>query len=120
LDPIVREEVLRISREALTNAFRHARAAKIEAEIIYDRVELRLRIRDDGCGIDSSILKSGRTDHWGLPGMRERAKKLRANLEVWSRPSAGTEVAVTVPAQIAYARKASRWAWWSAKLRVEH
>jgi signal transduction histidine kinase len=120
LDPIVREEVLRIAHEALTNAFRHAFAAKIEAEIIFDRAELSLRIRDDGRGIDGSILKSGRADHWGLPGMRERAKKIRANLEVWSRPGAGTEVAVTVPAQIAYARKASRWTWRSATQRVEH
>jgi len=120
LDPIVRDEVLRIARESLTNAFRHARAGKIEAEIIYDRTELKLRVRDDGCGIEGSILKAGRPDHWGLPGMRERARKIRASFEVWSRPGAGTEVALGIPARFAYARKPPRWAWWSGRLRIEH
>lgn len=118
LDPIVREETLRIAQEALGNAFRHARATKIETEIIYHRAELRLRFRDDGCGIDSSILKTGRPDHWGLPGMRERAKKIRANLEVWSRQGAGTEIELRVPARIAYLTNG--WLWWpGGSLRME-
>lgn len=121
LDPIVREETLRIAREALANAFRHAHATKIETEIIYHRAELRLRFRDDGCGIDSSILKTGRPDHWGLPGMRERAEKIRASFEVWSGRGAGTEIELRVPARIAYLRNGRRWNWWSrAALPVEH
>ena len=112
LDPIVREETLRIAQEALANAFHHARASKIETEIIYDRGELRLRFRDDGGGIDSAFLKAGRPGHWGLPGMRERARKIRARFEVWSRQDAGTEIELRVPARIAYIRSSRRWGWW--------
>jgi signal transduction histidine kinase len=103
---------MRIAQEALTNAFRHARATRIETEIIYDHSELRLRIRDNGCGIDDIILEQGRPDHWGLAGMRERAKKLHGQLEVWSRKGAGTEVELRVPSRIAF-RRHRRWRWWS-------
>ena len=121
LDPIVREETLRIAHEALANAFRHAHATKVETEIIYHRAELRLRFRDDGCGIDSAILETGRPDHWGLPGMRERARKIRASFEVWSRQGAGTEIELRVPARIAYLKNGRRWSWRSrGALRVEH
>jgi signal transduction histidine kinase len=123
LDPIVREEGLRIANEALTNAFRHAHATNIQAEIIYHRAELRLRFRDDGCGMDASILKAGRPDHWGLPGMRERAHKIRARFEVWSRHGAGTEIELRVPARIAYVRDGRRWSWWpggSARVERQH
>lgn len=112
LDSIAGEEVMRIAQEALTNAFRHARATRIETEIIYDHSELRLRIRDNGCGIDDIILEQGRPDHWGLAGMRERAKKLHGQLEVWSRKGAGTEVELRVPSRIAF-RRHRRWRWWS-------
>jgi signal transduction histidine kinase/ligand-binding sensor domain-containing protein len=120
LDPIVREEALRIAHEALTNAFRHAQATKIETEIIYRSSELQLRFRDDGRGIESSILATGRPDHWGLPGMRERARKIRAGFEVWSRQGAGTEIELRVPARIAYSRNGRRWAGWLGPLRLEH
>jgi signal transduction histidine kinase/ligand-binding sensor domain-containing protein len=120
LDPIVREEALRIAHEALTNAFRHAHATGIETEIIYHRSELRLRFRDDGRGIERSILEKGRPDHWGLPGMRERASKIRASFEVWSRQGAGTEIELKVPARIAYLRNGRRWGWWLGPPRLEH
>ena len=75
LRPILRDEVYRIAGEALRNAFKHARAHKIEVEIRYDERELRLRVRDDGKGIDPNVLSGdGRAGHFGLHGMRERAK----------------------------------------------
>ena len=75
----------------------------IEAEITYDSREFRLRIRDDGRGIDPGILeKGGRDDHWGLQGMRERAKRIGAKLDIWSRTGSGTEIELTVPAATAY------------------
>jgi signal transduction histidine kinase len=62
-----------------------------------------LRIRDDGRGIDSQILASGqRRGHWGLPGMRERAKQIGGTLDVWSRANAGTEIDLNVPGSFAY------------------
>jgi signal transduction histidine kinase/ligand-binding sensor domain-containing protein len=103
LHPIVREEGFLIGREALTNAFRHAGAASIEAEVAYGDGVLHLRVRDDGQGIDATVLHAGgRPGHFGLVGMRERARKLGAHLEVWSKPGAGTEVELRVPANVAY------------------
>jgi len=62
-------------------------------------------IRDDGKGIDPRVLeRGGRSGHWGLPGIRERAKRIGAQLEVWSEVAAGTEVELSIPASIAYER----------------
>jgi signal transduction histidine kinase len=103
LHPVVRDEVYAIVREALANAFRHAQASHIEVEIVYDRRELRLHVRDDGRGIDSTILAAGgRRDHWGLIGMRERARQIRAHFQLWSRPGAGAEIELRIPAVLAY------------------
>ena len=74
LHPILRDEVYRITAEALRNAFRHAQAHRIEAEIMYDARRLRVRVRDDSIGMDASFFHEGRAGHWGVPGMRERAK----------------------------------------------
>jgi signal transduction histidine kinase/ligand-binding sensor domain-containing protein len=105
LAPLVRDEIYRIAIEALRNAFRHSQARRIEVEIHYDRRRLQLRIRDDGKGIDPKILGEGRREgHHGLPGMQERAKLAGGKLTVWSKPDSGTEVELTVPASIAYAK----------------
>jgi signal transduction histidine kinase/ligand-binding sensor domain-containing protein len=103
LHPVVFEELFKIGKEALTNAFRHSGAHSIEAELNYERSELRIRIRDDGKGIDSTILRQGHRDgHFGLPGMRERAQKVGAHLDVWSKSGAGTEVELRIAARVAY------------------
>ena len=92
-----------IGREALANAFRHARASHIELDISYGHRVLRLRIRDDGIGMDPDFLApGGREGHWGLPGIRERARAIGGTLEVWSEVSRGTEVELTLPAKVAY------------------
>ena len=104
LDPIIQDEAYRIAREVLRNAFRHAQASQIEAEIRYDDRLLRVRIRDDGKGIEPEIVEAGgRAGHWGLLGMRERAKRIGARLEFWSEAGAGTEVELSIPSSIAYA-----------------
>jgi signal transduction histidine kinase len=105
LEPAVQEEAYTISSEALTNAFRHASASKIEVEIAYDSSALRIRVRDDGVGIDKSVVSGGQPGHWGLTGMRERARTIRGELKIWSREAAGTEVELVVPASIAYPRE---------------
>src|SRR5262249_49725432 len=92
LESTVLDEAYRIVTEALTNAFRHASASKIEAEVTYDSSRLRIRVRDDGVGIDKAVLSNGQPGHWGLTGMRERARALRADLNIWSREAAGTEM----------------------------
>jgi signal transduction histidine kinase/streptogramin lyase len=105
LSSILQDEVYRIGREVLRNAFRHAHASHIEAEMIYDKRDFRLRIRDDGNGIDRNILREGaRAGHWGLPGARERANRIGARFDIWSEAGAGTEIELTVPASRAYAK----------------
>ncbi|MGO9679983.1 MAG: two-component regulator propeller domain-containing protein [Candidatus Sulfotelmatobacter sp.] len=100
---MIKEEVYRIARELLRNAYRHAQARNIEAELRYDNAAFLLVVRDDGKGIDSNVLKDhGRAGHWGLPGMYERAEGMGARLDIWSEAGAGTEVRLTVPAAIAY------------------
>ena len=108
LHPIVRDDIYRIAREALQNAFRHAKATRIEAEITYAERHLRLRIRDDGTGIDSNVAATGRQGHWGLQGMRERAQQIGGHLEIWSQTGAGTEVDLSIPGTIAYAVPSNR------------
>jgi signal transduction histidine kinase len=98
----VHYSVCRIGREALLNAFRHAQAKHIETEIEFSPDHLAVRVRDDGCGIDPEIVRLGRDGHWGLQGMRERAEEMGARLRLWSRPSAGTELELIVPGNIAY------------------
>jgi signal transduction histidine kinase/ligand-binding sensor domain-containing protein len=103
LHPMVREEGFLVTREALSNAFRHAHAHSIETEVTYGDTALHIRIRDDGQGISAAVLDAGgRPGHFGLLGMRERAKKLGGHLDVWSKPGAGTEVELRVPADVAY------------------
>jgi len=103
LHPILRDEIYRITGEALRNAFHHARARRIEVEIEYDTRQVRTRVRDDGIGIDANVVsQEGRPGHFGLRGMRERSKGIGGQLDVWSERGAGTEVELTIPASVAY------------------
>ena len=113
LDPTVHNETYKIGREAMTNAFKHAQASRVEADVLYDNDNLRLRVRDNGVGIDQKILNNGRPGHWGMAGMRERAQKIGGELKIWSHSDAGTEIDLTIPATVAYPlnRKRSRWHW---------
>jgi PAS domain S-box-containing protein len=103
LVPVLQDEIYRIGRELLRNAFRHSGARHVDCEILYDEKLLRLRIRDDGRGIDPRVLENGgRAGHWGLIGIRERAKRLAAQLDFYSEAEVGTEVQLTLPASVAY------------------
>jgi signal transduction histidine kinase len=102
IDAPVQDAVYTIVAEALANAFRHASASTIETDITYDSSALRIRVRDDGVGIDKAVLLSSQAGHCGLAEMRERARTIRAELNIWSRDAAGTEVELVVPASLAY------------------
>ena len=124
LHPILRDETYKIAAEALRNAFLHAEAKQIEVEIRYDNEQFRLRVRDDGKGIDPAVVsRQGSEGHYGLPGMRERATIMGAKLTVWSEVDAGTEVELRVPASAAYTTE-RRSFWFSrrfvAKDEAEH
>jgi len=108
LAPLVRDDVHRIAAEALRNAFRHAQAQSIEVEIRYDQRQLRLQVRDNGTGMDAKLLsEGGRPGHFGLAGMRERAKLVGGELAVLSRVDSGTEIELTIPAALAYVKSAA-------------
>jgi signal transduction histidine kinase len=115
LHPLIGSELLQIGHEALINAFLHSRATAIEIELEYGLNTLNLLVRDNGCGIDSEILRLGREGHWGLIGMRERAEKIKAEIKIRSRVNAGTEVVVSVPRRFAY-KNTGLFSKWIQKL----
>jgi signal transduction histidine kinase len=117
--PNLHIEVFRIAREALRNAFSHSQGHLIETEMAYTESMFRLRIRDDGKGIDPDArVRAERSGHWGLKGMHERAERLGGELEAWSEPGAGTEIELRVPASIAYETVLPQdysWQFWRRK-----
>lgn len=105
LTPLVRDEINRLAVEALRNSFKHAQARRIDVEIHYEKRWFRLRVRDDGKGIDPQVLdERRRAGHYGLPGMEERARLVDGKLAVWSELNSGTDVELTIPASIAYVK----------------
>lgn len=108
MHPIIRDEVYRIGREAVVNAFRHSDAENIEVGVEYAGRHLCVTVVDDGRGIDPQVLQSGRDGHWGLSGMRERAEMIGARLTVRSRASSGTEVELLVPGHVAFTTHSAR------------
>jgi ligand-binding sensor domain-containing protein/signal transduction histidine kinase len=120
LDPVLRDEVYRIAREALRNAVHHAQAHKIEAEVTFGDSLLRLRVRDDGNGIDPTIRDQGkRAGHFGLLGMGERARSFGGQLDVWSEHGAGTEVELRIPATVAYSVSSTHATSWFFRRKSE-
>ncbi|MCD0248145.1 sensor histidine kinase [Xanthomonas melonis] len=111
LRPLVADELFQLGREALANADRHANASRIALELRYGSRDFVMRIRDDGRGLDPDVLHGhARTGHWGLTGMQERAQRIGAKMQLWSRSGSGTEIQIALPARTAYASP-PRW-WW--------
>ena len=120
--PMIRDEVYRIGREALVNAFLHADASNVKVEVEYASRYLLVLVRDDGRGMDSEVVQSGRERHWGLIGMRERSERLGASLKLRSRVGSGTEVELIVPGVIAFEDQPgsiSRWRRWIRWIRIK-
>src|SRR5262249_24075141 len=125
LHPVLRDEVYRVAGEALRNAFHHANAQHIEVEIRWDERQFRLRVRDDGKGIDPKLLADHeRSGHFGFPAMRERAERVGGKLTLWSSGPrtrgelrSGTEIELSVPAARAYTAfvGARRRSWFAEK-----
>jgi len=108
LKPSLSGEVYCVVREAIINAYRHSGATDIQAEIEYRPSELRVAVRDNGCGIDPQTLEWGQNGHWGLRGMRERADRIGARLRVLSRIALGTEIELRIPGELAFEPNAGR------------
>jgi signal transduction histidine kinase len=114
LAPHVRDEAGQIGMEALRNAFGHADARRIDVHIDYG-APFTLTVRDDGRGLDAIVREQGyRSGHWGLLGMRERARSIGARLDIDSARGAGTTIRLSVPR--AYRAARPRWlAWWPGR-----
>jgi signal transduction histidine kinase len=101
LGPFVSEEIYLIAREALTNALQHAKPRRVELLLEQGRRKFRLVVRDDGGGLPDDILEHGaRTGHWGIPGMHERARRIRARLHIRRRAEGGSEVELKASASV--------------------
>ncbi|WP_295999923.1 sensor histidine kinase [Rugamonas sp.] len=110
LAPGVDGELFAIAREAMGNAFHHARAAHVTVNVYYGPKALTVTVADDGAGIAADILASGgRGGHFGLVGMRERAARLGGALTLGPREGGGTECVLKLPAARAYAVPRARW-----------
>lgn len=113
LDPLVVCESYAIGREAMVNAFRHAEAASVQVALEYDADQFILRVLDDGKGIPEEVVRNGRSGHWGLTGLFERAARIGGQMAVEPRDHGGTCVRLAVPAARAYASAApSGWRRW--------
>jgi signal transduction histidine kinase len=89
-----KHHLMRIAQEATTNAVRHAKASKIVISLSYQPKELVMQIGDDGVGFDQNTVMNIDQGHFGLRGLRSRAKRLNAELEISSGTGTGTKIAV--------------------------
>ncbi|WP_169305936.1 two-component regulator propeller domain-containing protein [Acidobacterium capsulatum] len=94
--PLIRDEVYRICREALANAFRHSQAENVTVTVSYLPDMLEVTIADNGQGMSQNLLEHGRTGHFGLRGMQAHAQRINASLTIESSPGDGTKVILRV------------------------
>ena len=97
LGSTIEHHLLRIAQEAITNAVKHAHASHLALELAFTPHDVQLTITDDGRGFAPGSVQHAMPGHFGLPGLRARARTIGATLEIDSRPGAGTRVAVRVP-----------------------
>lgn len=90
----IESNLLRIGQEALTNAFKHAKASEVRIELVYERTQCILRIADNGQGFATDSISVG--NGFGLLSMTLRAERIGAQLTIHSQPGRGTEVIVMV------------------------
>jgi signal transduction histidine kinase/ligand-binding sensor domain-containing protein len=111
MHPIVRDEVYRIGYEAIRNSCEHSKASRLEVKLKYAH-DLSLNVRDNGIGIDPSVLQEGKEGHFGLQGIRERADRIGARLTLVSTPDTGTQLDLNVPGDIIFRKTGAtkqRW-----------
>ncbi len=98
-------EILMIAREAVHNSVLHGSPSTIHLTVAFERDVLTLEIADDGRGFDAAAVYSAGKRHFGLMGMRERAARLKGNLDIRSTPGSGANVVIRVPRRTAAATK---------------
>jgi ligand-binding sensor domain-containing protein/signal transduction histidine kinase len=108
LRPLVQSELEQIAREAISNAVQHSGAKMIRIDIMYQPDHFFMSVSDDGCGIDLKTQELGRQGHWGIAGMRERAKSIGGRLRILPHVPCGTVVEVSLQATFAYTAPPNR------------
>jgi signal transduction histidine kinase/ligand-binding sensor domain-containing protein len=98
---IARDEVYRIAYEAIHNACVHSHATRVLVELTYAE-DLKVRVNDNGVGIDPLIVQEGRKEHFGLQGMRERAERIKGKLTIASSAESGTTITLVVPGRMIF------------------
>jgi signal transduction histidine kinase len=101
MHPVVRDEIYRIGYEAIRNACAHSKGSRLEVRLKYGH-DLALHVKDNGVGIDPTIVDHGKEGHFGLQGMRERVARIGGKLTVASSAGSGTEITVVVPGGIVF------------------
>jgi signal transduction histidine kinase len=86
-----------IARESVTNALKHGAATQVTIHLEALETQLKLRVTDNGCGFDPAMAAQSRRGHFGCAGMRERGRKIGANVSWHSSSSQGTTVEVVLP-----------------------
>ncbi len=93
----VREQLVRITQEAISNALRHGRPTAIDIELEYHADSIFLRVSDNGCGFEVDKEVSTVPGHWGLISMHERAATVGGSLAITSDRESGTRIETVVP-----------------------
>lgn len=118
LKPEVQSELSAIGLEAIRNAFRHSNATHHEIVIEYASKALRMSIRDNGRGIsECDRIKLG---HWGLSGIKERARLINADVALHTAADTGTTWVIEVKAALAYSDTSSfQYSLFSRRLAID-
>lgn len=90
----VENNLLRIGQEALTNAFKYAKSTDIKIHLVYETSKFILRVKDNGQGFDTESICF--SNGFGLLGIKERAGRINAQLDINSQPGEGTEVIISI------------------------
>jgi ligand-binding sensor domain-containing protein/signal transduction histidine kinase len=96
LSPAVEKNLLRIAREAVGNAARHAQAQHLKLRLVFETHAVHLTAEDDGIGISGGLDVPG---HFGLKGMRERAEEVGGRFQLHSALRKGTCIEVKMPVE---------------------
>lgn len=94
LSPDVEQCLYRVAQEAVANVTHHANAKNLTVDLIFNGQEVSLLVRDDGIGFKEQPDENG--NHFGLPGMRERAHLVGGNLTIDSQPGQGTTIRLSI------------------------
>jgi signal transduction histidine kinase/ligand-binding sensor domain-containing protein len=116
MDPIVRDEIYRIGHEAIRNACHHSGADRIEVRLSYGG-DLTFSVHDNGRGIDPEVAAHGKNDHFGLQGMRERAKRSGGTLTISSSIHSGTRLELMIPGDNVFLNGRPTWRTLLMKIR---